>query len=142
MRTNLHFVCTSPKRLPALHKPSPNLGREGEWSPDTKARSHPMKNYLGSNRPTQLRVAIARGGLTQRALAELSGVDEYLLSTYATGRRTPSVKTASKLISTLAKCGVRVTLEELCLLPQPHPHNKEIAAMSEEKERTAKEHEP
>ena len=55
-----------------------------------------------------LRDARERAGLSQAALAELTGTSQATISAYETGRKQPSVDTLSRL---LAATGQRLTVE-------------------------------
>ena len=58
--------------------------------------------------PTTLREARERAGLSQAALAELTGTSQATISAYESGRKQPSVDTLSRL---LAAMGQRLAVE-------------------------------
>jgi transcriptional regulator with XRE-family HTH domain len=49
--------------------------------------------------PTTLREARERAGLSQAALAELTGTSQATISAYETGRKRPSIDTLSRLLA-------------------------------------------
>jgi transcriptional regulator with XRE-family HTH domain len=59
--------------------------------------------------PTALRQARERSGLTQAALARLTGTSQATISAYEAGRKQPSVDTLARL---LAAMGQRLTVED------------------------------
>ncbi|MCC7077103.1 MAG: helix-turn-helix transcriptional regulator [Acidimicrobiia bacterium] len=65
-----------------------------------------MRSTLSSmDVPWLLRRARTNAGLTQRRLAELTGVAQPSIARYETGRTTPSIPTLERLV---AACGYRI----------------------------------
>lgn len=60
------------------------------------------------NVPRILRGARSRAGLSQTALAGLTGTSQATISAYESGRKSPSIETLSRL---LAATGARLTVE-------------------------------